>query len=113
MCPPWGLEQECRLKVVQQEPREEAVFIFGHLVTQRGEGEKQGSWVQTKGRKVHWQHAGRLPEGPGRLQNQAWKLGGWAGRACDGQISGIIRAAHWHQRQPLRIGVWTSAPPSP
>ena len=36
MCPPWGLEQECRLKVVQQEPREEAVFIFWSLNYSKG-----------------------------------------------------------------------------
>lgn len=62
-CPFWELEQEYSLKVMQQEPREKAVFIFGHLISQRGKREKQGSWLQAKGPLlaslcrggVHWQ----------------------------------------------------------
>ena len=65
-CPFWGLGQEYSLKVMQQEPREKAVFIFGHLISQRGKREKQGSWLPAKGPLlaslcrggVHWQHIG-------------------------------------------------------
>lgn len=47
-CPLWGLEQEYSLKVVQQEPREKAVFSFGHLISQRGQRPPPGQLMQRR-----------------------------------------------------------------